>query len=111
MLKTFAAASAVTLITAMSGPSAPMQAAPYVEEPPAMYAGIPDRPFVVVIGTPTQIDAACGAATTRLPGTVILACTFPAERVILLPHCEAGAEAYCGALWRHEVAHLNGWRH
>jgi len=29
----------------------------------------------------------------------------------LLPHCPADQDAYCGKLLRHEMAHLNGWKH
>lgn len=118
MLKTLIAASAVTLITAMSGPSAYMQDAPVVgptaanvEQPPVEFTGPPDRPFVVVIGTPYQVHHFCAARGVVPPGYVVLACTLVAERVIVFPNCLPGQEEYCGALWRHEVAHLNGWRH
>ncbi len=117
MLKTLIAASAVTLITAMSGPSASMQdvrifvpSPEAVEAPPAQYDRAPGAPFVVIVGTPQQVHGACGGAP--LPARdIIMACTFMPRRVILLPHCPADQDAYCGKLLRHEMAHLNGWKH
>lgn len=115
MLKILLTASVVTLITAMSGPSATMQAWPTaadVEEPPVEYQGAPSQPFAVVIGTPYEVHQTCSAlAGPPAPGYVLLACTVMPERVIVFPHCQPGQEEYCGKLWRHEVAHLNGWRH
>lgn len=117
MLKTLIAASAVTLITAMSGPSASMQevrtfvpSPEAVEAPPAMYDHAPSQPFVVIVGTPYQVHMACGG---KPPPTanIIMACTFVPQRVILLPHCPTDLDAYCGRLLRHEMAHLNGWVH
>lgn len=117
MLKTFAAASVVTLITAMSGPSASMQEPrlfvpepAFVEEPPSQYDHIPDRPFVVVIGTPYQVHMACGGQPPPTP-TVIMACTLMPQRIIILPQCTPAQDEYCGRLLRHEKAHLNGWVH
>lgn len=117
MLKTLAAASAVTLITAMSGPSASMQdVQPFVptpdkvEAPPAQYDHAPDRPFVVMVRSPYQVHMACGGSPP--PTTfIIMACTFLPQRVILMPHCTPEQDAYCGKLLRHEMAHLNGWVH
>lgn len=118
MLKTLLVASATMLTQTMSGPSALMQEAPavgpsaaIVEQPPAEFAGPPDRPFAVVIGTPFQVHHFCAARGHVPPGYIVLACTLPSERVIVFPHCLPGQEEYCGALWRHELAHLNGWRH
>lgn len=111
MLKTLAAASAVTLITAMSGLSAQSWPSPaIVEEPPAEYSHAPAEPFVVMVGTPYEVHMACGG---KPPPTdwVLLACTFMPRRVILMPHCPPAQDEYCGRLLRHEMAHLNGWRH
>lgn len=109
MLKTFAAASVVTLITAMSGPSAQWPDPAIVEEPPAQYDYAPTEPFVVMVGTPAQVHFACGGKPN--PTVVLLACTFMPRRVILMPHCTPDQDEYCGRLFRHEKAHLNGWRH
>ena len=117
MLKTLIAASAVTLITTMSGPSASMQevrtfvpSPEAVETPPPEYDHAPSQPFVVIVGTPRQVHDACGGQP--LPAhDIIMACTFMPQRVILLPHCPADLDAYCGKLLRHEMAHLNGWKH
>jgi hypothetical protein len=117
MLKTLIAASAVTLIPAMSGPSVSMQEVRLfvptpdaVEAPPAMYDRIPDQPFVVIVGTPYQVHMACGG---KPPPTanIVMACTFMPRRVIVMPHCTPDQDAYCGKLLRHEKAHLNGWVH
>ncbi len=117
MLKTLAAASAVTLIAAMSGPSASMQdVQPFVptpeavEAPPAKYDHAPTAPFVVMVGTPYQVHMACGGQPPPARD-IIMACTFMPRRVILMPHCPAEQDAYCGKLLRHEMAHLNGWAH
>lgn len=117
MLKTLIAASAVTLITAMSGPSASMQDTPVfrphadaVEPPPAQYDHAPDAPFVVMVGSPYQVHMACGGQPPPTT-TIIMACTFMPQRVILMPHCTPDQDAYCGKLLRHEMAHLNGWIH
>ncbi len=117
MLKTLIAASAVTLITAMSGPSVSMQSVRVfvptpeaVETPPAEYDHAPDQPFVVMSGSPRQVHEACGGAP--LPARdIVMACTFMPQRLILLPHCGPGLDEYCGKLLRHEIAHLNGWKH
>jgi hypothetical protein len=110
MLKTLIAASAVTLITAMSGPSAPWPPPSIIEQPPAKYDHAPIEPFVVLVGSPAQVHYACGGAP--LPtDTIYLACTFMPRRVILMPYCPPSADEYCGRLMRHEMAHLNGWRH
>jgi hypothetical protein len=117
MLKTLIAALAVTFAPTMSGPSASMQdvrvfvpSPEAVEAPPARYDHAPDAPFVVIVGTPRQIHDACGGAP--LPARdIIMACTFMPRRVILMPHCPAEQDAYCGKLLRHEMAHLNGWVH
>ena len=117
MLKTLIAASAVTLITAMSGPSASMQevrmfvpSPEAVEAPPAEYDRIPDAPFIVIVGTPYQVHMACGGEP--FPARyVIMACTNTARRVIVMPHCTPDQDEYCGKLLRHEKAHLNGWVH
>lgn len=117
MLKTLIAASAVTLIATMSGPSASMQevrtfvpSPEAVEAPPTEYDHAPDQPFVVIVGSPYQVHMACGG---QPPPTrnIVMACTFMPQRVILMPHCSPGLDEYCGRLMRHEMAHLNGWKH
>lgn len=110
MLKTLIAASAVTLITPMSGPSAQWPDPSIVEQPPAIYDHAPAEPFVVIVGNPAQVHAACGGAPPPT-NRILLACTFLPQRVIVMPHCPPEADAHCGRLFRHEKAHLNGWRH
>jgi hypothetical protein len=115
MPKSTVVALAAIFIASMSGPSAPSQVwspdPSWVEPPPARYDHAPDRPFVVIIGAPAEVHRTCGGQWPLTTGPLLLACTVPAERIVVFPHCAAGQEAYCGALWRHEMAHLNGWRH
>ena len=117
MLKTLIAVSTAILLTAMPGPSASMQDVPTfapspdaVESPPPEYDHAPDQPFVVIVGSPYQVHMACGGAEPPT-SMIVMACTFMPQRVILLPHCPPDLDEYCGKLLRHEMAHLNGWRH
>lgn len=103
---------ALAVTFALIGPSASfVEPAPAVEASPAEYAGIPDRPFIVVVGTPQEVHATCASRGYVPKGYVVLACTLPRERIIVFPHCTEEQEAYCGRLLRHEIGHLSGWIH
>lgn len=115
---------ALILAVALAGPSAaqfpsaPVWAptAADVETPPAEFRQMPHAPFTVVIGSPLEVHVFCSSMGAPPPDQVILACTLPQERVIVFPQIEPGQEAYAGALWVHELAHLpgadgRGWSH
>lgn len=123
MLKTLIAASAVTLITAMSGPSASMQERPFpfpsapaagvVQGAPPEYWSPPDRPVVMLFADPAEVNEACGTS----PGYVTLACTVDGRQpVTLMPNPCLYQHEYYAKLLCHELGHVSrrglpGWRH
>lgn len=113
MLKTLIAASAVTLITAMSGPSASMQSFPFptnlsVEKPPVQFQGPPDAPASILYADPIMVDAVCrrAAGKSAPAGGIILACTLPSTRRQLMPDPCLYPDEYFASLQCHENAHL-----
>jgi hypothetical protein len=108
---------ALAFIAALAGPSAiPTQLAPdpaMVEPAPVEFWQPPDVPFTVILGSPAGVHAACGPAQ---PGRVILACTLPEQRLMLLPNPCLYQHEYYARLLCHEQAHVprrNGrhWDH
>jgi len=123
MLKTLAAASAVTLITAMSGPSTHMQAFPLpaapdplrIEGAPPQYWGEPG-PFIIAFADPAVVDAYCTRGAPGPRGYVVLACTRDDVRQVAMPNPCLYQHEYYAKLLCHEQAHLSrpglsGWRH
>lgn len=121
MLKTLIAAFPAMLITAMSGPSANMQAVPtapapsVVESAPPAHWGAPG-PFAIAFGSPADVDAYCRRSAPVAPGYVILACTRDDRRQVVMPNPCLYQHEYYAKLMCHEQAHLSrpglpGWRH
>lgn len=106
----------LVLFAALAGPSASQAPAPearMVEAAPPQYWSPPDAPFVMMFGSPSNVNKACGAPSA---GHVILACTNPARRVVLMPNPCLYQHEYYARLMCHEQAHLPrrdapGWTH
>ena len=108
---------ALILAVVLAGPSAAQfPAAPdpkWVEVAPPEYWDPPDAPFVQLYADPAVVNEVCGLAP---PGRVILACTNPERRVILMPNPCLYQHEYYAKLACHEQAHLPrsnrpGWTH
>lgn len=121
MLKILLTASVVTLITAMSGPSANMQALPSapspmaVEQAPPTHWGAPGA-FIIAFADPVEVDAYCRSSAYVPPGFIVLACTRDDRRQVVMPNPCLYQHEYYAKLLCHEQAHLtrpglSGWRH
>ena len=83
--------------------------------PPAQY----DRPAVnvTVIELPaSQVHDKCVAlgapAYIRVPGdSTIEGCSVALDRLIVVPTPDSVGWSKYACIWRHEVAHINGWAH
>ena len=98
---------ALILIAALAGPSAmQLPSAPdpkIVEGAPPEYWDGPDAPFTMVVGSPAAVNIVCGPPE---PGRVILACTAPDHRVVVMPNPCLYHHEYYARLACHELAHL-----
>lgn len=122
MLKILLAATVATLIPVMSGPSAsmsdefPLPSAPsasIVQPAPPEFWSPPDRPVLLMFGSPAVVNQVCGAT----PGYITLACTVDtAVPRTLMPNPCMYQHEYYAKLLCHEMGHVSrqgqpGWRH
>lgn len=108
---------ALILVAALAGPSAAqLPSAPdprWVEGAPPEYWSPPDAPVLILFGDPLAVNEVCGPPP---PNRVILACTNPERRVILMPNPCLYQHEYYARLQCHENGHLPrrnrpGWTH
>lgn len=93
-------ALAVTL--ALIGPSATK-----VEPAPVDFWEAPDAPALVMYADPATVDAVCRQVSGTVPaGYVVMACTNPANRTMIMPNPCLYQDEYYARLACHENAHL-----
>lgn len=80
-----------------------------VQPPPARYDHAPRQRVQVLEGTKAEIQRVCRLASKYHGGRDILACTIPGKTVCIMVWPKGKPRS--GALWRHERAHCNGWKH
>ena len=88
---------------------------PHVPIPPPEFQRAPDAPAVVIYGDPAAVDAFCREGTGLIGGT-IFACTFPVNRLQVMPNPCLFPDEFYARLQCHENGHLpradgTNWRH